>query len=47
MEQALISSGNEVRFKNFHLILNSQLQKKKKKKKNRYFKIQIFGFLNV
>jgi hypothetical protein len=46
MEQALISSGNEVRFKNFHLILNSQLQKKKKKK-NRYFKIQIFGFLNV
>jgi hypothetical protein len=33
MEHALISSGNEVRFKNFHLILNSQLQKKKKKKK--------------
>jgi hypothetical protein len=33
MEQALISSGNEVRFKNFHLILNSQLQKKKKKKR--------------
>jgi hypothetical protein len=46
MEHALISSGNEVRFKNFHLILNSQLQKKKKKK-NRYFKIQIFSFLNV
>jgi hypothetical protein len=34
MEQALISSGNEVRFKNFHLILNSQLQKKKKKKES-------------
>jgi hypothetical protein len=35
MEQALISSGNEVRFKNFHLILNSQLQNKIKKKKKR------------